>query len=164
MPSMTQPAGADISGLDALLTAVAARARAAGVFGAVQVEPGRLRCHALASAAPAEYRIGADGGRLYVSLVTSDRWLSESIESDLMHTGDDLRELIEEELVEQGYPHPAPPYQHYRDDDRLFTFRTPLPIDPRDAASDEAVRVAGQFLLAYEACFRRLGDMEAGDE
>ena len=45
--------------------------------------------------------------------------------------------------------------EHFRSDDMLFTFRSPLPagIQAADAA---------KVLLAYEACFRNLGDMNAG--
>ena len=51
-------------------------------------------------------------------------WLSESIESDLMHSGDKLDELIEEELVDQGEEPGHISFEHFRSDDMLFTFRT----------------------------------------
>ena len=41
--------------------------------------------------------------------MTKDRWLSESIEGDLEHTGDELEELLEEELVELDWEGPFPP-------------------------------------------------------
>ena len=72
-----------------------------------------------------------------------------------MHTGDTMEDLLEEELVEMGQPAGSPVViEHFRSDDLLFTFRTPVPGD---------VDVAAAWLLAYEACFRRLGDMEAGE-
>ena len=44
----------------------------------------------------AEYRIDLTDNVLWVSLSTEDRWLSGSIEAELMNSGDDLNELIEE--------------------------------------------------------------------
>lgn len=98
-----------------------------------------------------------------------------------MHHGDPIEELIEEELVDQGYivgvkgrsagnsNDPSGSHrtrqgvevevQHFRSEDMMYTFQSPLPIE---ASSDlsKAIRVATQWLLAYEAAFRRLGDME----
>lgn len=140
-----------------LLEKVGALARASGVFGPVEVKGGRLVCAAKASAEPAAYRVEAEGGKLWVSLVMADRWLSESIESDLMHTGDKLEELLEEELVDQGYTGPALGFEHFRSEDKLFTFRSALP-----AEAERDPEVTARCLLGYEACFRNLGDMNAG--
>jgi hypothetical protein len=142
-----------------LLNRVAERARGAGVFGAVSLNDSRLECAAEASAEPAFYRVDADGGRVWISLVTPDRWLSESIESDLMHTGDKIEELVVEELIDLGGSAERLTCQHFRSDDRLFTFRTPV-ADASVLDEGDADR-AGLMLLAYEACFRRLGDMSA---
>jgi hypothetical protein len=141
----------------------AARAGDEPVFGQVDVRDGMLVCRARASAAPASYRLELDQGRLWVSLVMADRWLSESIESDLVEHGDKLEELLEEELVELGV-HPEQParFEHFRSEALLFTFRSPLPISPEQAGSDAAVAVCATWLLAYEACFRNLGDMNEG--
>ena len=138
------------------------RAEAAGVFGVVAIEGERLECAALASAEPASYRVVFENGAWNVALVTEDRWLSESIEADLMHTGDPIEELIEEELVELGWSDGALVVKHYRSDDLLYTFRSPIPgADPADERA--AARVA-TCLLAYEAAFRELGDMEDSGE
>jgi hypothetical protein len=151
--------------LTAFLTRVADRARAAGsdgrpAFGGVEVRDGMLVCRARASAAPASYRLQLDQGRLWVSLVMADRWLSESIESDLVEHGDKLEDLLEEELVELGvHPDPPPRFEHFRSDALLFTFRSPLPVSPDRAGTDFAVATCATWLLAYEACFRNLGDM-----
>jgi hypothetical protein len=154
------------SGVQSLFSAVQRHSEAAGVFGPISIKGGRLVCQAKASAEPASYRLEVDGGRLWVSLVTANRWLSESVEADLMHTGDKVEELLDEELVEQGLPPLAKPgkhvVEHFRSDDMLFTFRSPLPIDLNKADTPAAARTAGQWLLAYEACFRNLGDMNAG--
>lgn len=145
-----------------LLLRLAEQARNAGVFGLVQVRDGMLVCHAKASAAPASYRVYAEGGRLWVSLVMADRWLSESIETDLLHSGDSVAALIDEELVELD-GRPGVTCEHFRSDDLLFTFRTPLPTSPEAWSRPEGESEALRLLLAYEACFRRLGDMEAAE-
>ncbi|MCC6677828.1 MAG: hypothetical protein IT436_11840 [Phycisphaerales bacterium] len=153
-----------IGQLAGLLERVAEKARASGVFGSVEIKGQRLVCVAKASAEPAAYRVEVDGGKLWVSLVMADRWLSESIESDLMHTGDKLEELLEEELVDQGYTGAPLGFEHYRSDDKLFTFRSALPVDvarPDPAVDTDTVT---RCLLGYEACFRNLGDMNAGDK
>ena len=146
------------TGLEALLGTVAQRARDAGVFGEVTLAAGRLDCEADGSAEPASYQVYAEGEKIWVALVMADRWQSESIESDLMHTGDKLEELLEEEMVDLGYEGPTLPYEHFRSDEMLFTFRTPLPASAGDG-------LIAQTLLGYEACFRQLGDMDdTGDE
>lgn len=152
--------------LDHFLSTLAKRARDSGVFASVRTEASRLVCEAKESAAPAQYRVDADGDTLWVSLVTSDRWLSESIETDLLHTGDKLDELIAEELAELDYAGPDVGFQHFRSDDKLFTFRSPTHVTPSAAAAGDAsaVDTVATFLLAYEACFRNLGDMQGGDE
>ena len=159
-------------GFTVFLRAVGDRAERAGVFGAVEVRNGMLICAAKNAAEPAEYRVTQDEGKVWVSLVTPNRWLSESIEAELEHTGDELEELLEEELAELDYNGaPLGPSQHYRSDDKLFTFRSPAPVLAVDAASGPesgadssgAVATVATCLLAYEACFRRLGDMDVSD-
>ena len=144
-------AGPDITGLLEGCRAIAVQA---GVFGAVSIKDGRLVCTAKAAAAPASYRVFSEGGRVWVSLVMADRWLSESIEGDLMHSGDKMEDLLEEELIDQGAPVTRLKIEHFRSDDLLFTFRSPL----------ERADAVGKVLLAYEACFRNLGDMNAGED
>lgn len=149
---------------DEMLRIAASLVEGAGVFGEITFDGAMLCCHAVGSAAHAEYRIERDGGRLWVSLVTPDRWLSQSIEADLMFTGDKLEELIEEELVDQGYNGPPPIVEHFRSEDKLFTFRTPLPEGIESLAAAETGRVCAQFLLAYQAAFAELGDMKPGED
>ncbi|HWB20091.1 MAG TPA: hypothetical protein VG711_07320 [Phycisphaerales bacterium] len=127
-------------------------------FGEMSRLPSRLQFAAFKSAEPAWYRLDAEKSGLFVSLVTPNRWLSESIEADLMHTGDDIEELVAEELTDIGGPCESLKVQHFRSDDMLYTFRSPLPVN---GLSDEvAAEVACQCLLAYEAAFRQLGDMD----
>lgn len=152
--------------LDTLVQGVARRAEAAGVFASITVEPPGsavlLTCAARDAASPAFYRLEQDKGKLWVTLVMADRWLSESIETDLLHTGDRLDDLIDEELAELGYDDGPLPFEHYRNDEKLFLFRTPVPIDPAKPTGPDA-DLAATVLLAYEACFRNLGDMSGGD-
>lgn len=138
------------------LRELAERARAHGAFGEVRLDGAMLRCAAAAAAAPAWYRVERHDDGWFLTLVTADRWLSESIESDLMHTGDSLEELFEEELVEFGVEAAPPPVRHFRSDDRLYTFAVRLP----DGHNPELV---SKFLLAFEATFRSLGDMSGAD-
>ncbi len=149
----------ETNNLQDFLDSVATIARTSGAFADVGVEDGRLVCRARASAEPAFYHVEHDEGALWVSLVMRDRWLSESIEAGLMHSGDKLEELLEEELVDVGYDGAVAPVQHYRSDDMLFTFRSRLPFAPDEAAANAPT--AGKWLLAYEQCFSQIGDMSA---
>ena len=150
---------ADTAQSTALLDRLKPLAEQAGVFGPVAIRDGRLVCIAKAAAAPASYRVFVEGGQVWVSLVMADRWLSESIESDLLHTGDKMEDLLEEELIEHSAAATRLKIEHFRSDDMLFTFRSPLPVK---AEADSAPAVA-RFLGAYESCFRNLGDMSAGE-
>ncbi|TVQ63502.1 MAG: hypothetical protein EA379_03705 [Phycisphaerales bacterium] len=150
--------------LESFLDKVRVRVERAGVFASVRLRDGLLECEAKDAAAPAFYRLYADGPRLWVGLFTKDRWLSQSIEQDLVHTGDKLEDLIEEELVDLGYEGGPMPCEHFRDHDLFFTFRSPLPFDIDHVADDRSAETAAICILAYEAAFRPLGDMEGADE
>ena len=149
-------------GIDAvtdILAAVRDRAAASARFASVAIEGERLRCRAKGAEAEAWYVVDRDGGRWSVALLTPDRWLSESIESDLMHFGDPLEELVEEELAELGWRGRVPQIKHFRDDAKLYTFENALP----DGVAGDAL-LAAKFLFAYEAAFRSLGDVGGGDD
>ena len=143
------------------LEAIKANADKAKVFKDVKItSKGVLQCTAKASAEPAWFRVDKVNEVWRVSLVTADRWLSESIEADLMHYGDPIEELIEEELVELGFKGARPVVKHYRSDDMLYTFISEIPgVD--ETKGPKAIETATRWLLAYEAAFRELGDMEA---
>jgi hypothetical protein len=145
--------------VEPILKTVFSAADARGVFGKVEALPDRIRCHAKDAPEPAWYELAAVAGRLVVRFATPDRWLSESIESDLMHFGDPIEELVEEELAELGWKGKVPVIRHFRDDDRLYTFENNLP-DGMDGDAE----MAAKFLFAYEAAFRSLGDVGGGDE
>lgn len=147
---------------EGLLDRVAVSVREADVFASVSVDGGRLICRPR-DVDEAEYRLDwDDSGGLWVSLVTPDRWLSGSIEGDLVHTGDKMDELVTDELVELGCDEPAGTVEHFRSEDMLFTFRTRVPVENKDEAAAE--KTASAFVLGYEACFRQLGDMSGETE
>lgn len=150
---------------DRFLDAIRTAAAESGTFRTVERAGQELRC--TARDVDACYAIVPQAGGWWVRLATPDRWLSESIEADLMHHGDPIEELVEEELVELGHDPSRdgamPRVKHFRSEDKLYTFENPLPIDPAADATAGA-RVAARFLLAYEAAFRQLGDMAGGDD
>lgn len=147
------------------LADVAARAGATGKFASSTLVDGKVVCVAPRAASTAEYRVYADAGRLWVALVMPDRYLSQSIEQDVVHHGDKLDDLLADELIDLGADGLKPRIEHFRDPAKLFTFRSEFtlppgkPIEPRQLADGLLV-----LLLAYEACFVRLGDMDAGDD
>ena len=145
----------------AILETVRAKAAEAGVFGEITLEDGVLSCAAPESAEPAFYRVFMDGGTAWVGLVTEDRWLSGSIEGDLVNLGDSLDELLDEEIADLGYDGPKPTFEHFRDEAKLYTFRSPLPFD---TAPGDPAKIATQYLLGYEAVFCELGDMSESEE
>jgi hypothetical protein len=155
--------GDHMTDVAAFLESVADIAREHGVFGEVQLLDNTLRCRAKDAAAEAWYTVARQHDGWSVSLSTADRWLSESIETDLMHFGDPMEELIEEELVELGGEGPVEPPKHYRADDRSYVFTSRVPMAADQAPAAAAAHVA-TWLLAYEAAFRNLGDMAGGDE
>ncbi|MEK6702354.1 MAG: hypothetical protein AABZ53_08830 [Planctomycetota bacterium] len=152
------------SQLSKALATLAADLGAAGRFGPVTLGDSRLECAALGASSPASYRVELDQGRVFVSLVTPDRWLSQSIEQDLMNTGDRIEELLDEELAELDHVGQPPVVEHFRSDDKLYTFRSPLTLSPQSLGDPGALAIVRRYLLAYEACFRVLGDMEGDDQ
>lgn len=169
-PQIPTTTPADPHGLAELLRAAGAAAAGAGVFATVDVHPDRLSCPARAPSAPAEYRLFWDraDGRLWVGFFTADRWLSHSIEADLLHTGDKLGQLIAEELVELDVDMGRPPRldepEHFRDDAKQFTFRSQVPVAASEFGTPSSADLAAKYLLAYEAALRNLGDVDTSEE
>ena len=151
------------------LDALAERARDADVFESVEVADGLLKAHARVVESDCWYQLGPletidDRSRLWVGIYTPDRWLSGSIEADVLHMGDKYEDLIEEELVDQGW-NTRLDVEHFRDDEKVFVFRSPIDLASAEdldqaATSDHAL----QGLLAYEMAFRELGDMVPEEE
>jgi hypothetical protein len=152
-------AATEASSVHKILQSVLPEANARGVFSKIESLDDRIRCHAKDCPEPAWYELAAVGGAIVVRFATPDRWLSESIESDLMHFGDPLEELVEEELAELGWRGRVPQIKHFRDDAKLYTFENALP----DGVAGDPL-LAAKFLFAYEAAFRSLGDVGGGDD
>lgn len=135
----------------------------ANAFGSVRVDGSLIEAEAWGSAEPAWYRIYLDQNPPIVELATKDRWLSESIESELVESSDKLDELIEDELVDLGYE-PGEGrevrFEHYRNDDLEFVFRSRVVPNPSQDMSDACLL----WVRAYEQCFRNLGDMDNSDD
>jgi hypothetical protein len=149
-------------GIDAvtdILAAVRDRAAASARFASVALEGERLRCRAKGAEAEAWYVVDRDGGRWSVALLTPDRWLSESVEGDMLEGRDSAEELVDDELVEVGFANRCGKVRHFRDEDKTYVFRTDVPLD---GIGDVPAGIV-TFLLAFEAAFGQLGDMGGGD-
>ncbi len=150
----------------ALYEEVGDRVRKEAVFAKVRRTDDMLRCKARLVKSEATYfaEVNDAHDTVYVGLATPDRWLSESIEADLLFKGDKIEELLEEELVDRGIEEPPARVEHFRNDARQYVFRSPLP-KPANAKLDSEIMIdrVTRTLLAYEAAFRQLGDM-TGDE
>lgn len=148
----------------ALLETVAQRARDADLFDRVELDAGLLKGHARVVESPCWHQVGPletvdRTSQIWVGMYTPDRWLSGSIEADVLHMGDKYEDLLEEELIDQGY-NARLDIQHFRDDQKVFVFRSAVPVEDGQSLDDPALAERlTQTLLAYEACFRELGDM-----
>ena len=151
----------DTATLSSVFDAVVQPLADAAVFASVSRTDAGVRCDAMHVEEECYYAAHVDSeGELWVGWYSPDRWVSGSIEGDLVHTGDKIDELLEEELVDQGLSLSIP-LEHYRNDDKLFVFHGKLTLPPEvDQAADTLVKV----LLAFEACFVELGDMAPGEE
>ncbi len=136
-----------------LLEAIAADATVRNLFADIRQDGARMHCLAKASAAPAHYTLEVAESQWRMALATSDRWLSESIESQLVESRDSLEELFEEELKDLDCATAAPTIRHFRDESKQYVFECTLP-----SASATADDVRTHF-IAFESMFRQLGDM-----
>jgi hypothetical protein len=148
----------------AILSSLLKRAEGSGLFGPCRIDApaSMLICEAKDAGDHAEYRVtlpASSADAAFVSLVTPGRYLSQSIEQDLVHTGDKAGELIRDELYDLGAVpsrDSAPVHvEHFRDTQKLYTFRTPV-------RGDEAA--LANYLMAYVRTFSHLGDMAAGED
>ena len=130
-------------------------------FAAIKRTNAGVRCDALHVEEEGSYAAHAeDDGTVWVGWYTPDRWLSESVEADLVHTGDKIDELLEEELVDQGLSVKIA-LEHFRDREKIFVFRGKVEL-PGD--SGEATALLVKLLLAFQACFVELGDMRPTED
>ncbi len=131
------------------------------VFADVQIDASGVCCEADGSAEPAYYRVYEEEGDIWIALETEDRWLSGSIEEDLVNTGDKLDELLEEEIIDLGHDKAVVEFEHFRSPEKVYVFRSKLstPLSSPDAPKHALI-----WLMGYEAVFRELGDMSEDDE
>lgn len=136
-------------------------ARKADVFASVTIDARGVCCEADGSAEPAYYRVYEEEGDIWIALETEDRWLSGSIEEELVNTGDKLDELLEEEIIDLGHDGAVVEFDHFRSPEKIYVFRSKLntPLSSPDAAEHALI-----WLLGYEAVFRELGDMSEDEE
>jgi len=149
----------------ALFEEVGNRVRRAGVFLKVSRGDDALCCWPRQVESEAVYlaQVPKPHDMVWVGLQTPDRWLSESIEADLMHCGDKIEELLEEELCDQGFDGRLP-VNHFRDENKHYVFRSPVFLPKGEELDGEPMidRVT-RVILAYEACFGQLGNMSPKD-
>lgn len=150
----------------ALYEEVGDQARESKMFAKVRRNDEALICRARDVESETVYRVEVADSHdvVWVGLFTPDRWLSESIETDLLHVGDKLEDLLEDELYDQGLEVRLP-VEHFRDDEKRYVFRSPVFLPKSEKLDGEGMidRVK-RVLLAYEAMFRPLGDMSPDDE
>jgi len=150
----------------ALYEEVGDSARESGMFAKVRRTDDALICRARDVESDTTYRaeVSDEHDLVWVGLYTEDRWLSESIEADLMFKGDKIEELLEEELLDQGFDARLP-IEHFRDEEKRYVFRSPVFLPKGEKLDGEGmVDRVRRVLLAYEATFRQLGDMSPKNE
>ena len=130
-----------------ILESLRADRQCTGAFASLRVDGARLVCQA--KGAEAEYALEALETGWRISLSTADRWLSESIESQLVESRESLEELLEEELKDLDCNDPAPKMRHFRNEAKRFVFECTFADSAR----------ARTYFLAFESMFRQLGDM-----
>ncbi|MEM6552311.1 MAG: hypothetical protein AAF750_09325 [Planctomycetota bacterium] len=152
------------------LDGVAEKLRDAGVFAEVTIGDKGVLCRAREIEDEAFYFIDpaapgpAGETGVWAGLFTANRWLSESIEADLLHTGDKMEDLLEEELVDLGLEQKLP-IEHFRDDAKRFVFRSWITAEgPEGLTSEATAEKFATVVRAYEACFYELGDMSPEEE
>ena len=136
-------------------------AEKADVFASAEIDARGVCCEAEGSAEPAFYRVYEEEGDIWIAMETEDRWLSGSIEGDLVNLGDKLDDLLEEEIVDLGHHDAVVEFDHFRSPEKVYVFRSKLntPLDDEKAADHALI-----WLLGYEAVFRELGDMSEDEE
>lgn len=90
-------------------------------------------------------------------MLTADRWLSESVEGDVLE-GDPIDELLEEELAELGWRGKVGELKHFRDEQKVYVYEHKVPA----VSAKPLVETAALFLVAYARTFEQLGDMQSG--
>jgi hypothetical protein len=142
---------------DPILAAAFATASAHDGFGSVESSIDCVRCSAKHAGAPAHFELQRRGDVYWVRMVTSDRWLSESVEGQILE-GDPLDELLEEELADLGWRGTIGALKHFRDEQKVYVYEHQVPANNTHSAAESA----SMFLIAYAKTFHELGDMSSG--
>lgn len=89
-----------------------------------------------------------------VGLCTENRWQNEELEKKVEETGDTMSEYLEAAFAEADLDWPHPPVEHYREQQKLFYFATPLDLERLDDLTTPAIREKTlKMLLGYWAGF-----------
>lgn len=160
MPNASQGVTPEI---ERLLTETGRLARSSGAFDGVEVRPGRVECRDPIQP-EALYRIDASDAGLCVCWASPDRYLSQSIEAELRWTRENIDDLMDEELADQGYRARVDRMSHFRDQDKHFVFKWNLPLDPAEVDASRDAPEMLKCLLACQAAFRNLGDMKESED
>ncbi len=140
-------------------------AREAHTFAKVRRTDDSLVCKPNDTEHNAVYRVTVTDAHnaVHIGLYTPDRWLSESIETDLVHADDTIEELLEEECLDRGYDAKLH-VEHFRNPDKEFVFRSAIPLPKGEKMDGEAmISRVSRALLAYQAVFSKLGDLKPAE-
>ncbi|HCD33655.1 MAG TPA: hypothetical protein DER01_14695 [Phycisphaerales bacterium] len=148
--------------IESLFKQVSDAIKAKHAFASVDVQEELIVCQAKAQdpETQAFYKLCVgESDDLQIGIFTLDRWLSESIEADLVEHKDDIEELLYDEMYELGLEKGLGVF-HFRDEDLQYVFRSQIPL-PKDKPIDgpEFVEYVTKVVLAYEATFSQLGDL-----
>ncbi len=148
--------------IESLFKQVYEQVQEADAFASVKLEGQTIICQAKAAdpETQAFYKLNVgDADDLHVGIYTLDRWLSESIEADLVEHKDDIEELLADEMYELGIDEGLGVF-HFRDEDLQYVFRSKIPLVKGEPIDDPAfVDYIAKVLLSYEATFSQLGDL-----
>lgn len=152
--------------IESLFKQVCEQVQDKGVFASVKLDALALVCQAKTDdpETKAWYKLTVgESDELYVGVYTEDRWLSESIEADLVEHKDDIEELLADEMYELGIDEGLGVY-HFRDEQLQYVFRSQilLPAD-QPVEGQDFVDYVTKALLSYEATFCQLGDLVCED-
>ena len=145
-----------------VLELIASQLKEANVFDSVEVVEHGVNAAAPGEEVDATYYLAIEEDEVFAGMQTPDRWLSGSIEGDLVHTGDKLDDLLADELYELGVTKTLA-MEHFRDEKKSFVFRSRIG-QLIEEAGDGAGELIATILLAYQAMFIQLGDMDGEGE
>lgn len=124
-----------------------------------------VTCHAHGTVDEAQFCIEVDDEGVWLTWASVDRYLSQSIEAELTYTGDDIDDMVDEEIVDAGWNlGKLTPNTHYRDEDMRFVFRWKTGITAADLDAGTHAPTFANALAGMVEAFVELGDMVPGDD